>query len=95
MRIRHASSGAGKSASFAGGSTEGGQSVSAHDYRRRCNYRYAGREWSYDELRNEVETEAAGLPPEQWFDGEFVFNAWLSDSVVTGHVEKVGDEDGD
>jgi len=29
------------------------------------------------------------LPPEQWLDGELVFEAWLSDSLLTGHVERV------
>jgi len=29
------------------------------------------------------------LPTEQWLDGEFVFDPWLSDSLLTGHVERV------
>jgi hypothetical protein len=33
------------------------------------------------------------LPPEQWIDGEFVFDAWLSDSLLVGTVERVDDEE--
>jgi hypothetical protein len=33
------------------------------------------------------------LPPEQWIDREFAFDAWLSDSVLGGTVEHVHDKD--
>jgi len=62
------------------------------DWRRGTKYLYAGRVVTYDELRAEVEAEAAGLPPEQWLDGEFVFEPWLSDSLVSGHVKRVDQE---
>ena len=58
-----------------------------------ARYRIQGRVYTYDELRPTVKAEAAGLPAEQWLDGEFVFDPWLSDSVPDGHVEKVNDED--
>lgn len=41
---------------------------------------------AFDELRDEVDALAAGLFPGQWLDGEFVFEPWLSDSLVTGLV---------
>jgi hypothetical protein len=41
---------------------------------------------TYDGLRSEVEAEAASLDPGQWIDGEFVFDAWLSDSLLVGAV---------
>ena len=41
------------------------------------------------ELRAEVEVEAAGLHPDQWIGGEFNFDDWLSDCLLTGHIEKV------
>jgi hypothetical protein len=31
----------------------------------------------------------ARLPAEQWIDGEFVFDAWLSDSLLVGTVERL------
>ena len=34
-------------------------------------YRYMDREWTRDELRADVEAEAAGLDPDQWIGGEF------------------------
>jgi hypothetical protein len=36
-------------------------------------YRYMNREWTRDELRADAEAEAAGLDPEQWIGGEFIF----------------------
>ena len=55
-------------------------------------YRYIWtREWTRDELR--ADAEAAGLDPEQWIGGEFVFDDWLSDSILTGHVERVDDDE--
>ena len=47
------------------------------------------REWTRDELRADAEAEAAGLDPEQWIGGEFNFDDWLSDCLLTGHIEKV------
>jgi hypothetical protein len=52
------------------------------------NYRYVGTEYTRDELREKVEA-AAKLDPSQWLDGEFDFDAWLSDSIITGTIEKV------
>jgi hypothetical protein len=47
---------------------------------------------SYEKLRDEVQIEAAGFPPEQSLHGEFVFDPWLSNSLLTGHIERVDDE---
>ena len=54
-------------------------------------YRYMDREWTRDELRAdaEAEAEATGLDAEQWIGGKFVFDDWLSDCLLTGHVERV------
>ena len=59
---------------------------------RRERFIYAGREVTYDELRADAEGEAAGLDPEQWIGGEFDFDWWLSDCLLTGHVERVDDD---
>jgi hypothetical protein len=63
------------------------------DWRRGCKYIYFGREVSYDELRADVEAEAAGLDPDQWIGGEFDFDDWLSDSLRVGTIKRVHDED--
>ena len=52
-------------------------------------YRDVDREWTRDELRADARAEAAGLDPEQWIGGEFNFDDWLSDFLLTGHIEKV------
>lgn len=62
------------------------------DWRRGTKYMYRGRVVAYGELRAEVEAEAAKLPSEQWLDGEFVFEPWLSDLLVSGHVKRVDPE---
>lgn len=59
-----------------------------------AKFRYSNREYSREELRNVVEAEAAGLPAEQWIGGELNFNDWLSDCLLTGHVERI-DHEGD
>lgn len=56
-------------------------------------FRYMGRLLTREQLRAEVEAEAAGLPAEQWMFGRFEFNEWLSDSIITGHITRV-DNDG-
>ena len=52
-------------------------------------YRDVDSEWTRDELRADVGAEAAGLDPEQWIGGESSFGDWLSDYLLTGHIEKV------
>ncbi|MCF6391038.1 hypothetical protein L2K20_29110 [Mycobacterium sp. MBM] len=56
-------------------------------------FRYMNRVLSREQLRIEVEAEVAGLDPEQWFDGEFRFDEWLSDSIITRHVTRVDDDE--
>jgi hypothetical protein len=53
---------------------------------------YMNRELTREQLRSEVEAEATGLDPEQWFNGVFEFDEWLSDSIVTGSVARVESE---
>lgn len=60
--------------------------------RRRTTYIDSGRVVAYDDLRDEIQAEAAGLDPSQWLDGEFVFDAWLSDSLLVGTIERVDGE---
>jgi len=62
------------------------------DWVGRGKYLYAGQEVRYDEPRSEVEAEAAGLDPEQWIGGEFVFDGWLVDSLLVGTIERLDDE---
>lgn len=63
------------------------------DWRRGYKWRYSGREVSFDDLRADVEAEAAGLDTEQWIDGEFDFDGWLSDSLLARTVERVDNDD--
>jgi hypothetical protein len=61
-------------------------------------YRYLHMEWTRDELRAdaEAEIEPARLYPDQWVGAKFIFDDWLSDSLLTGYVERVdGPEDAD
>jgi hypothetical protein len=44
-------------------------------------------------LRTSSDAGAAGLDPAQWIGSEFVFDWWLSDSLLTGHVERINDID--
>jgi hypothetical protein len=69
-------------------------SLDCHDqhWLRHERFVYEGREVTYDELRADAEGEAAGLDPVQWLGGEFDFDRW-SDSLLTGHVERVDDID--
>lgn len=55
-------------------------------------FRYMDRIVTREELRAEVEAEAAALDPAQWFDGEFRFDEWLSDSIITGIITRVDDD---
>ena len=53
-------------------------------------YRYMDRELTRDELRADVEAQAAGLDHEQWIGGEFNFDDWLVDSLRVGTIERGG-----
>lgn len=55
----------------------------------RYSYEPGGRVYSREELRAEVESEAATLDSTQWVNGEFEFAEWLSDSIVAGSVKKI------
>ena len=59
------------------------------DWRRGSKWIYSGREVSFEELRADIEAEAAGLDPQQWIDGEFDFDDWLSDSLLVGTTKRV------
>ena len=58
------------------------------------SYLYDDRVISYDELRTEVEAEAAQVPDEHWIGGEFDFDDWLIESLMVGTIERVHVEDG-
>ncbi len=51
-------------------------------------YLYNDRELTLDELREEVEAHVDEMDSSQWIDGEFDFDDWLANSLVTGSVAK-------
>jgi hypothetical protein len=51
-------------------------------------YLYNDRELTLDQLRAEVEAHVDELDSSQWIDGEFDFDDWLANSLVTGGVAK-------
>lgn len=53
-------------------------------------YLYDEGTFTREELKEQVEREAAALDPEQWMFGKFEFDEWLSDSIATGSVVKDG-----
>ena len=55
-------------------------------------YRMCGKTYTWDELREVSEAEAADLPPETWRDGIFDFNDYLTESIQVGTIEEVDDE---
>lgn len=52
------------------------------------SYEYNGGIYTRSELKATVEGEAKDLDPEQWQDGEFSFDEWLSDSIAVGSVKR-------
>jgi hypothetical protein len=56
-------------------------------------YRMSGRVYTWDELLEVSEAEAAALPPETWRDGTFNFNDYLTESIQVGTIEEIDDED--
>jgi hypothetical protein len=51
-------------------------------------YRMSGIEYSYDELCEAVEGEAATLPPETWRGGVFELNDYLIESMQVGITDR-------
>lgn len=51
-------------------------------------YLYNDRELTLEQLREEVEAHVDELDSSQWIDGEFDFDDWLANSLVTGSVAK-------
>jgi hypothetical protein len=51
-------------------------------------YLYNNRELTLEQLREEVEAHVDELDSSQWIDGEFDFDDWLANSLVTGGVAK-------
>jgi hypothetical protein len=58
-------------------------------------YRIGDQTYSYDELRAVTEAEVSDLPPETWRDGTFDFDGYLTESLMTGTIDVVDDEDDD
>jgi hypothetical protein len=56
-------------------------------------YRMGDHEYTYDELYDAVEAEAATFPPETWRDDEFNLNDYLIESMQIGIIESVDDND--
>jgi hypothetical protein len=44
---------------------------------------------TYEELAGELEIEAAGLPPEQWIDGEFRVGEYIIEACLVGIYDRV------
>jgi hypothetical protein len=63
-------------------------------------YRMSGRVYTYDELVDALNAEAATLPPETWRGGEFNLKDYLIEAMQAGIIEIVdfegdfGDPDG-
>ena len=55
-------------------------------------YFYDEGTFTREELKQQVESEVADLDASQWFLGKFEFDEWLSDSIITGDVVKVGED---
>ena len=58
-------------------------------------YHCMNRVWTREELcadadaDAEAEIEPARLYPDQWVGAKFIFDDWLSESLLTGYVERV------
>jgi hypothetical protein len=57
-------------------------------------YRMGDHEYTYDELCDAIEAEAATLPPETWRNGVFNLNDYIIESMQVGIIEEVDPEDG-
>jgi hypothetical protein len=55
------------------------------------------RQYTFEELCDALEAEAATLPPETWRDGEFNLNDYIVEAMQVGIIEQIdpGDELGD
>jgi hypothetical protein len=56
-------------------------------------YREGDQIFTYEELREATEEQIAGFPPESWRDGVFNFDDYLIESLHTGTIIVVDDED--
>jgi hypothetical protein len=56
-------------------------------------YRDGDQIYTYEELREATEEQVADLPPETWRDGVFDFDDYLIESLHTGTINVVDDED--
>jgi hypothetical protein len=54
-------------------------------------YRMCDRQYTYDELCDALEAEAATLPPEQWRDGVWDVNEYMMEASLVGIIETVED----
>jgi hypothetical protein len=52
-------------------------------------YRMGGKNYTYDELADALESEAAGLDPEQWVDGYFEVHGYIAEACLVGVIERV------
>ena len=53
---------------------------------------YDGKVVTHDELRDIVEPEAARETPGTWVGGDFDFNDWVIDAVMSGLLDRVEDD---
>jgi len=55
--------------------------------------RMSGVEYTYDELCDAIEAEAATLRPETWRDGVFNLNDYIIEAMQVGIIDTVDDDD--
>lgn len=53
----------------------------------------SGREYTYDELCEAVEAEAATLPPETWRSAVWDLNDYLIEGMQVGIIEQIYDDE--
>lgn len=58
-------------------------------------YRMSGIEYTYEELVDALNAEAATLPPETWRDGVWDVNDYIIEAGQVGIIETVRDDDED
>lgn len=51
------------------------------------------RQYTFEELCDALEAEAATLPPETWRDGYFDFDDYLTEAMQVGIIETVDEDD--
>lgn len=56
---------------------------------------WTGQEYTYDELVDALDAEAATLPPEKWRGGVWHVNDYMVEAMQVGIIEVVDDDEVD